>query len=396
MAITAKNAPARGEDQYKIIPRYDYAIDNIFHKISLSPRITWRSAGAGTQARIPLFIDPVVQATEKNLGLSDVLGVHLSNVNFRKFSIQSWDGAAWNVLSDVDISEGFNGTYIKKGNTLISNDTGKKFLLRYGEAIGWRAELKSGETTKIVKIRMNSEGIWTNNSNVKQTVLQYDTSLTDPSTIPASGTFKLIPDSITFIKSRLDGVNLGQYALAIEIPVQTTLEGYFQIGSLLMGSVAFPAPQYQRGRSITYAPNIQAQESIDGMFFSRKMSNGRRTASIAWTEPIDTTRLNELEPDYWQISQTAGAQPIANYGDPYLMNGIFRYLSNREPLVYLPSIDVAAFRIGLDGENEVILNRREQHLLARTTGEVTVESVIGEEMVNEMFRVATVNLEEIE
>jgi hypothetical protein len=35
-------------------------------------------------------------------------------------------------------------------------------------------------------------------------------------------------------------------------------------------------------------------------------------------------------------------------------------------------------------------------MLARTTGEVSVESVIGEEMVDEMFRVATVNLEEIE
>ncbi len=396
LAITAKDSPARGEDQYKITPRYDYAIENIFHGVSLSPRVTWRSTGDATQARIPLFIDPVVQATEKNLGLSDVLGVHLANVNFRKFSLQSWDGAAWSVLADVDIGEGFNGTYIKKGNTLISNNTGKNFLLRYGEAIGWRAELKSGETTKIVKIRMNSEGIWTNNNSVKQTVLQYDTSLTDPSTIPASGTIHLIPDSITFIKSRLDGVNLGQYALAIEIPVQETLEGYFQIGSLLMGSVAFPAPQYQRGRSITFSPNIQAQETLDGMFFSRKMSAGRRTASIAWTEPIDTTRLNELDPDYWQISQSSGAQPIANYGDPYLMHGIFRYLSNREPLVYLPSIDVAAFRTGLDGENEAILNRREQHMLARTTGEVTVESVIGEEMIDEMFRVATVNLEEIE
>ena len=396
LAITAKDAPARGEDIYKISTRYDYPIDNVFHGISLSPRVTWRSSNDTVLARIPLFIDPKVQATEKSLGLSDVLGVHLANTNFRKFSLNSWTGAAWVTLADVDISEGFNGTYIKKGNTLISNDTGKKFLLHYGEAIGWRAELTSGETTKIVKIRMNSEGIWTNSSGLKQTVLQYDTDLTDPATIPASGTFRLIPDRITFLKSRLDAVNLGQYALAIEIPVQDTLEGYFQIGSLLMGSVAFPAPQYQRGRSISYSPNIQAQETLDNMFFARKMSEGRRTASIAWTEPIDTTRLFSLSPDYWQISNTAGAQPIANYGDPYLMNGIFRYLSNREPLVYLPSIDVAAYRTGLDGTDEIILNRRAQHMLARTTGEVSVESVIGEEMIDEMFRVATVNLEEIE
>lgn len=126
------------------------------------------------------------------------------------------------------------------------------------------------------------------------------------------------------------------------------------------------------------------------MFFARKMSNGRRTASIAWTEPIDTTRLYDLNPDYWKVSNTAGAQPVANYGDPYLMNGIFRYLSNKEPLVYLPSIPKDP---SLD---QVLLNHREEHMLARTTGEVSVESVIGEERVSEMFRVATVNLEEIE
>lgn len=398
LAITAKDAPARGEDLYQISPRYDYPIDNIFHKISLSPRVTWRSEADNALQRIPLYIDPEVAATEKSLGLSDVLGMHLSNINFRRCSLNAWSGSAWVTLADIDTSNGFHGTYIKKGNTLISNDTGKIFLLHYGEAIGWRAELVDPVTKAvvIVKIKMNSEGIWTTDSDVKQAVLQYDTSLTDHTTIPASGTFRLIPDSITFLKSRLDGVNLGQYALALEIPSQDTLEGYFQIGSMLMGSVAFPAPQYQRGRTISYSPNIQGQESLDGMFFSRKMSNGRRTASIAWTEPIDTTRLYNLTPDYWQISTTSGAQPIANYGDPYLMNGIFRYLSNREPLVYLPSIDVAAFRTGLDGANEAILNRRAQHMLARTTGEVSVESVIGEEMVNEMFRVATVNLEEIE
>ena len=398
LAITAKDAPARGEDVYQISPRYDYPIDNIFHKISLSPRVTWRSEASNALQRIPLYIDPEVAATDKSLGLSDVLGMHLSNINFRRCSLKIWSGSSWLALASIDTSTGFQGTYIKKGNTLISNDNDKMFLLHYGEAIGWRAELivEATKTVVTVKIKMNSEGIWTNQSDAKQAVIQYDTSLTDHTTIPASGIIRLIPDSITFLKSRLDGVNLGQYALALEIPNQNTLEGYFQIGSMLMGSVAFPAPQYQRGRTISYSPNIQGQESLDGMFFSRKMSNGRRTASIAWTEPIDTTRLYNLTPDYWKISNTSGAQPIANYGDPYLMNGIFRYLSNREPLVYLPSIDVAAFRTGLNGNNEILLNRRAQHMLARTTGEVSVESVIGEEMVNEMFRVATVNLEEIE
>ena len=391
LAITAKDAPARGEDEYKITPRYDYGIENIFHKISLSPRVVWRSADQSFQ-QIPLFVDPIVQDTEKSLGCSDMFGIHLSNINFRLFKIKVWNGASWNTFASVDTSADYTSTYIKKGNTLISNSATKDFLLRYGEAIGWRARLYDpvSKDVAFVKIIMNSEGIWSTDSGVKQAVIQYDTTITDPSTIPANGEIFLIPDSVTFLKARLDGVNLGQYAWMLEVSAQDRLEDYFQIGSMLMGSVAFPAPQYQRGRTITYSPNIQTQSSLDGMFFSRKMSAGRRTASIAWTEPIDPTRLNDLNPDYWQVSVSSGAQPVANYGDPHLLEGIFRYLNNREPLVYLPSIKQRPTN------DEILLTARDSHMLCRTTGEITVESVLGEERLDEMFRVSTVNLEEIE
>ena len=168
--------------------------------------MTWRSKNATTLQKIPLFIDPVVQATEKSLGLSDMLGVHLSNINFRTFNLQSWNGSSWVTLAAVDTSEGFQGKFIKKGNTLISNDSTKEFLLQYGEAIGWRAELTSGETTKIVKIRMNSEGIWSTDATVKQAVIQYDTSLTDPSSIPASGILNLSRIRLPFL--RIDSMEL--------------------------------------------------------------------------------------------------------------------------------------------------------------------------------------------
>jgi len=391
LAITAKDAPARGGDEYKITPRYDYGIENIFHKISLSPRVVWRSADQSFQ-EIPIFVDPIVQDMEKSLGCSDMFGIHLSNINFRLFRIRIWNGTQWNVFATVDTSADYTSTYIKKGNTLISNSATKDFILRYGEAIGWRARLFDpvSKANVFVKIIMNSEGIWTTYNRVKQAVIQYDTSITDPSTIPANGEIYLIPDSVTFLKSRLDGVNLGQYVWMLEVSAQDRLEDYFQIGTMLMGSVAFPAPQYQRGRTITYSPNIQTQSSLDGMFFSRKMSAGRRTASVAWTEPIDTTRLNDLDPDYWQVSSTSGAQPVANYGDPHLLEGIFRYLNNREPLVYLPSIEKNPTN------DQILLTARDSHMLCRTTGEITVESVLGEERLNEMFRVSTVNLEEIE
>ena len=384
LAISAKDAPARGEDEYKIIPRYDYGIENIFHKISLSPRVVWRSTSDASGLRISLYTDPNVQLSSATAGLSDVLGCFLGNINFREFSIERYT-SSWQNLVTVDTSEGLQGTYTRAGSTLISNVKAIGFYLQYGEAIGWRAEVSSGATTTVIKIKMNSEGYWTNETFVKRCVLTWDTDLTPLASIPSSGTIKLIPDSVTVLKGREDVLYT---ALSIWIPAQATLEGYFQIGSMIMGEVAFPAPQYQRGRTISYAPNIQAQSSLDGMFFARKMSEGRRTASIAWTEPIDTTKLLEGTADAWHY--LAAQRAVANYGDPFIMEGVVRHLNNREPIVYLPSIEKEPTN------GEIILNRRMDHMLARTTGEVTIESVLGEENRNELFRVATINLEEIE
>ena len=388
--ITAKDSPARGEDIYKIEARYDYPIDNIFHQISLSPRITWRSQDDTATNRIPLLMDENVGSAVKSMGLSDVLGLYLGNINFQKFDLLSWNGSAWDILASIDTAGDFVGDYTLRGATIVPNGVANDFYLHYGEVVGWRAKLSVGEDTEVmVKIVQNSEGIWGDNTDSKQAVLVYDTKLTDPTTIPATGKIELIPPSMTFTKARLDGVNLGTRALAISIPPQATLEGYFQIGSMLMGSIAFPAPQYQRGRVISYEPNIQTENTLDGMFFSRKMSEGRRTVSIAWTEPIDTTRLYERAPDYWQMSSTSGALPVANYGDaPFLMQGIVRYLQNRQPIVYLPLLK--------KGTDEQLQNRLYDHLLCRTTGAISIESVLGEELENELFRVSTMNLEEIE
>ena len=167
------------------------------------------------------------------------------------------------------------------------------------------------------------------------------------------------------------------------------MEGYYQVGSLVYGHVAMVAPQYQRGRVISYEPNIQEQETLDGMFYARKMSNGRRAVSVAWTEPIDSTKLYTKDPNYWQLSSLLGAHPIANYGDaPLNIMGITRELAGVSPLIYLPVIT--------KNQNTQLLNRMMDHLYCRIDGGVSITSVLGEEEQDELWRVATVNLVEIE
>ncbi len=393
LLLSAKDAPARAGDQYKIKPRYDYPIDHMFHEVALSPRVVWRSVDNLSTERIAWYTDPVTKSSEKNLGLNDVAGLHLSNINWKTATLKTWNGSSWSTAVSIDVSTGLSGNFERVGATLIPDNLTKNIYLKYGECVGWRAELVSGETKYIVKIVQNSEGLWAKTSDAKSAVLVFDSELVDPTTLPTSGTINLIPDSVTIVSEVFQAsAGAGEVAYAIEIPTQDTLEGYYQIGTMVFGSIYFMAPQYQRGRSINYEPNVQSYTTNDGMYYARKMSEGRRTFQVAWTEPVDSRTIYELNPDFWQFSNASGAMPIANYGDAVFgMLGIAQHLSEQKPVVYLPSIPEDK-----DEDGFFIFNRYYNHALVRMSGGVTLESVLGEEEKDEMFRLATVTLVEVE
>lgn len=393
LLLTSKESPARAGDVYSIDPRADFPIDNIFHQVVLSPRVVWRSQNDTSNQNIAWYTDSVVQSAENTLGLSDVVGLHLSGINWRSAAIEVWNGASWDTIANIDTSAQMSSRFRRYGATLVPNSSARDFSLNYDEARGWYAELENSGIKYIVKIKQNSEGIWTTSLG-KSPVLMIDTDYTDPTTLPTSGDIKIMPTSISLVSELFQGLSgPGAPAYRLAIPAQDTLEGYFQIGTMIIGNVYFMAPQYQRGRSISYTPNIQSTETLDNMFYSRKMSAGARTFQIAWTEPVDTRTIMDLNPDYWQFSTTAGAVPVANYGDaPFGMMGLFQYLSNQVPIVYLPSI-----RKSTNPVTDIqVFTRFHDHSLVRTTGELTIESVIGEESQDEMFRVANINLQEIE
>lgn len=391
LLLTAKEAPARAGDVYEIDARADYPIDNIFHQVALSPRVVWRSVDTARQ-NIAWYMDPVVGTTARTLGLSDVMGLHLTGINWKEASLDVWTGSTWTTVKNIDTSEGLQGTFRRHGATLVPNSTSRPFQVHFDEVRGWYAELDDHGTKYIVKIKQNTEGVWTT-SLAKSPVLYIDTDHTDPATLPLNGDISIMPTSITLVSELFNrSATPGDFAFRLVIPAQDTLEGYFQVGTMVQGSMYFMAPQYQRGRTITHTPNIETVETMDGMFYTRKLSEGRRTFQVAWTEPVDTRTIMSLDPDYWQFSTSTGAQPVANYGDsPFSMLGMCRYLANQTPVVYLPSI------LKSTGAQDIqMFNRYHDHSLVRPEGDVSMESVLGEEGVDEMFRVASITLVEVE
>lgn len=389
LLISTQGAPARASDTYTISPTYDYPIQNAFWDVALSPRVSWRSDDDSAQ-RIAIYMDDVVQATDKTLGASDTIAIHLNNINWRSASLKYWNGAAWILKSTIDSSGGLVSTFSRKGASLTATGTGKPFYFTYGECAGWHAVLESGATKQMIPLKTNSEGLWSTATDAKRAIVYIDTDKINPTTLLTSGTIRFMPSSITVITSANESSTLGQYAWAIEIDAQSTFEGYFEIGSMLIGNMYIMSPQYQRGRSISYEPNVQSYETQDGMYFARKMSDGRRTFQVAWTEPVDTTQIFAKNPDYWRFNELE--QPIAHYGDAVLsMMGVARHLSEQKPIVYIPALPYDE-----DTYATYVINRYHSHALVRLSGAISMESVLGDEDSTEMFRLATITLQEIE
>jgi len=388
MSISTKQTPARGGDEYNIEPKYDFPIDNIFYQNAMSPRLMWRSQNDEDQQEIAFFTDKGVSTSERSYHETNVYGLHLNNINFQQFILYRRNGASWSQVMQVN-SANLNSDFERSGNTIQPRYSGSPFYLKHNEAKGWRCKLISGSNIHIVKIISNTEGVWGQNADKKRATLTFDTDLSPVAGMPTTGVMNLMPNQITLVIDALDDVNNGDVAFKIRIQAQQTLEGYYQIGTMLYGHVAFPAPQYQRGRVISFDANVQQEVTLDNMFYSRKMSDGYRTVSLAWTEPIDTTKIESRDPDYWKFSDTTGSHPVANYGDAAsVMHGIARQLNNEIPIVYLPKIQ--------KNNRLQLICRREHHIYCRLDGSVSMESVIGEEGISESFRIGTINLVEVE
>lgn len=388
LSITTRSSPARGEESYLIDPSYDYPIDNIFIETTPSQKITWRSKNDSVLQKIAIFTDQVVEKTANTNHLNNLYGFYFGNINWATGKLKRWDGAAWVTVQIIDNTTGLTGTFTRSGATITPGSASNQFSLAYNEAEKWRAILVNGDDEYAIQILQNSEGVWGNQITNKRAVLTIDTTQTDPATLPSSGSIKLIPVSATILIDPLSGVNIGDSALMIEIDQQITLEGYYQIGSMIYGHVLVIAPQYQRGRIITHEPNLETYETLDGTAYQRRLGDGRKKISLAWTEPIDTTKVIDNDPDYWQIGTVAsGSIPVASYGDaPMSVIGMSEILSKSERFVYLPFIKT--------GGTFQILNRSMNHLYSRLIGDVSIDSVLGSESVDEVFRVSTINIEE--
>ncbi len=395
--ITTLNGPATLNDQYRIQTRFDYSIDNAFYANHPSLKDGWRSTSVSAGSAVPtqeIIFNGLSDALGSPFTGNGLMGIHLQGINFKGIQVYSKEGAGSFILRANKVN-GIAFYYDERAGTIIpnsnNNSTGK--YIRFNEFAGATIKLTDGTDIIHTRIVSNTEGTL-NNAAGKKPVFYIEKGVT----IPITGNVgdreaEIIPTSCTILLY-MDG-NLSYDELQIKFLTTRTAENYMQCSHISIGPVVIPGQQYARGRTISTDSGTISEELLNGTRFSKNIRESRKTIRLSWADPVDITTISgsSVDPNYWSAVISSTDAVAASNNAPLFMLGLLTRLQGTiRPLVYLPKID----RLSSTGavQSDILL-RDDEQVLAVITSDVTIESVLGEELEDEIFRVSTITIQEV-
>lgn len=391
--ITAHDGPARLSDEYNIDTRYGYAVDRIFFSENQTPRVKWRSTNV-TENTIALALDNTLLGADDSKMGNDVIALTLLGINWKTGVLQGYDSGStsWQTIANIDSASGLGSLdWSRDGNTVSpGSSAASTIFLHTNEFEGGTFGLQDGSGTNLRRIKTNTSGEWdgtaATTTKTPQIMLE-GVAGSDRS----SGVLGYIMAPNVTVVAKLNGSKYAGYR--IKIDAQSTVDGYFTVGTAILGWVEAFGRQYSRGRIIETTANTSVVARTDGTSTSTNFGPSQRRVQFAWTDGVDVSSVqgSTPDPDYIKGHSAGGALPIATPGEtPYQIEGLVNMLDGPDKaVVYLPSIN--------KGANPVVLNRRHQFVAGRIESPARLENVVGDEDVDpgEVFRVATVNIREI-
>ena len=395
--ITTLNGPASLGDEYKITPRYDYAIDNAFYSNNPSVKSGWRSTSVSPGASVPsqeFVFNSLADSLGSPLTGNGLMGINLQGINFRRIQVHSKEGAGSFILR-ADKVNVISFYYEERAGTIIPNNgnssTGK--YIRFNEFAGAVLKLTDGSTTIRTRIVSNTEGTLSN-SSTKKPVFYIEKGVTIPITGgPTDREAEIIPQACTIL---LYMDNNNSYdELKLTFMSTATPENYMQCSNISIGPVVIPGQQYARGRTISRDSGTISEQLLNGTRFSKNVRDSQRVFRLSWADPVDITTISgdAVDPNYWSAITSSTDAVAADKDVPLFMLGLLTRLQGTvKPLVYLPKINRLSSTGAVQAE---ILVREDEQILSVIASDITIESVLGREQQDEIFRVSTITIEEV-
>ena len=379
--IRAVDGPAATGDAYTAPVVYGYGGERVLPSVLPSPSMGWRSTDETAQS-LALVYNTTTLGTEESAPMGDTWGIHLAGINFGAATLEGYDvgTAAWVTVTALDFTTGVS--YTRTGNVVELTSGSLTQQVNEGEWDGGWVDLGSSKYRRIQHTRGGL--ITTTGGTVRRPRLILEDV---DGTEPASGSAEVYPRQATVIVRDADS-----YAgIRVSIDAQSTPDGYFEIGSVVVGPFLTFGADYSWGRVIGTEYNVDMNESRGGQRMPYKAGAPRRFVDFAWTDGIDVTQIDgsSTDADYMLSTSTGGIEPAAyNRAVLYDLEGSLSLVGGPlRPVVYVPVV-------GKGIPNTVTLTGRADAVYGRVVSPIRMESILGDENVDEVWRWSRFTLEE--
>ena len=361
-------------DTWQVEPHSDYPADVIVPDVAPSPRRVHRTVGTASAVRYVWNVDG---DTDTSFGITSY-GISVHGINWRTGRLRGWDGVGWTTIVELDSAIDFQTcSYTRTGNRITVNTAAGPFnggdrWVHYNEFAGGTMSLGSG---KYRTIRSNTEGAWTSATTKLPTFILEGVDGTEP----ATGDCEIWATSALGLTHQ-DTAVYRRYSL--EIDTQTTVEGYLQTGTVIIGPVVFFGQRYAWGRNESLEQSLQISQTRDGHRRVREDAPPRRIVSAAWTGGVNEGPIGGSSPEPQWIAMLSGGIPVAARGDqPTLAQGLTRRLAGQLGVLVSRIDDV-----GVGGKTQ--LAGQQEYLLGRMLGQIELVTNVGDERRDELRTIA--------
>ena len=394
--ITAIDGPTYIPETWDIETDYQYPIERIDPRISSSPTEQWRSIDTASDVLLTwdtesLFSDGVFD--------NGIIAVMFLNANFKTALLQMYNTgtSTWNTISTFNASAGFTAlNYVRKGQKVFPNTSAASFADEYfyhedmaGDT--WDFGV-TGESPRYVKIKHNSEGAWIGNqSTTKRPTLWLDEDNLDSgsATTGASGALwrRNFGGIIKNWTSTFDQIR-------IKIPAQSTADGDFRLGNLVIGPVTVFGRQHDRGWKIKHKYKQSISELPGGTIRVHRDGAPHKELEMNWVKTSVDYTLHSLDaptPDY-VTAESVGKLPVAAIDTTRTIEGfLYRIEGAVTPILLLTDIDTTEVSTA---EITQTVSATRAWFWGRIIKDIEVDNVLGDENRSEVERLRKVTVRE--
>ena len=393
VSFRATDGPTVSGDTWGIDTEYGYPVDAILPSHTPSPRTGWRSTNTPGDMEIVWVRDASLQPLMGGYALA----LYVDGVNFPAFKVAGYNGS-WNELADVSLAS--TVAFERKGQTVRPRTTSAGVTGVYLAEDQLRgAHFYFPTSGDVRRISGNSAGYWANGAVDEQRAILFLEGCDGGEDANGDAGQIWHRRALVVIAPASEAVDYSR--LRIEIDDGNTAPdpaaGYYEIGTAVIGHLVV-LDNYDWGYSHEREAFVDVSEYADGSIRTRRRGPSRRRYRVSYGEGVDVTsaRGTGNDPDYVRASSASGAPPVGSTDvTPLLLDGLLDALDGADsPVVFCPRIPVQS---GSGAQVETLLwDRAGGALYGRvTSASVRLESVVGDDLEDELFRVATIEVTEI-